>query len=169
MIMKKLGLLLAVTLLSGCNGNAQQKKKAENTSAGKEYAVSKTPDEWKKVLSAKEFYILREKGTEPAFTGKYDKFYEPGTYVCAGCKSPLYKSEHKYNSGSGWPAFDRGVDENLEYTTDMSYGMVRTEVSCAVCGGHLGHVFEDGPRETTGMRHCINSAALNFKPKNEGK
>ncbi|XLS27740.1 peptide-methionine (R)-S-oxide reductase MsrB [Flavobacteriaceae bacterium M23B6Z8] len=162
-------ILLAVVLIGfvGCNTNAQQKKSEK--AAEKEYAITKTPEEWKAQLSDKAYYVLRENGTERAFTGKYNKFYKEGTYVCAGCNSPLYESDHKFNSGTGWPSFDRGIDKNLELSEDLSYGMVRVEVSCAVCGGHLGHVFDDGPTETTGRRHCINSAALNFIPENEGK
>ncbi|WP_340198912.1 peptide-methionine (R)-S-oxide reductase MsrB [Ascidiimonas sp. W6] len=166
--MNKIILAIAVVTLAGCNGNAQ-KKERQKKEQEKTYAVNKTPEEWKAQLSDKAYYILRQNGTERAFTGKYNKFYESGVYQCAGCKSPLYKSEHKFNSGTGWPSFDRGFDENLEYITDNSYGMSRTEVACAVCGGHLGHVFNDGPQDTTGKRHCINSAALNFKPEDEGK
>lgn len=161
--------LFAIVLIGliGCNTNAQQKKNVNES--GEAYAIAKTPEEWKAQLSDKAYYVLRENGTERAFTGKYNKFDEQGTYVCGGCKSPLYESEHKFNSGTGWPSFDRGIDKNLEYIDDTSYGMVRTEVACAVCGGHLGHVFDDGPRETTGKRHCINSVALNFIPNDEGK
>ena len=110
------------------------------------------------------FYVLREAGTERAFSGKYDKFYEKGTYQCAACATPLYQSKHKYDSGSGWPSFDRGEDKNIEYDVDYKLGYARTELKCNKCGGHLGHMFNDGPRQTTGRRHCINSAALSFIP-----
>ena len=114
-----------------------------------------------------EYYVLRQKGTERPGDNEYNKFYKDGIYVCAACGVKLYESQHKYDSGSGWPAFDRGVEANLEYETDRSVGMVRTEVHCANCGGHLGHVFNDGPRNTTGIRHCINSVSLDFIPKNK--
>jgi peptide-methionine (R)-S-oxide reductase len=168
MVMKKIILAIIVIMLAGCNTNAQKKNLAEQKTK-KQYAVAKTTSEWKEVLTDKQYYVLRQKGTERAFTGKYYELYEPGTYLCAGCEAPLYKSDHKYDSGSGWPSFDRGFDKNLEYTPDTSFGMTRTEVSCASCGGHLGHVFDDGPRETTGTRHCINSAALKFIPENDGQ
>ena len=98
-----------------------------------------------------------------------NKFYEEGLYVCAGCQTPLYESTYKYDSKSGWPSFDRGIDENIEYDVDYKIGYARTELKCKMCGGHLGHMFEDGPRNTTGKRHCINSAALAFIPKEDVK
>ena len=94
---------------------------------------------------------------------KYDDFYEKGTYHCAGCDEPLYKSDHKYNSYCGWPSFDREISDKLEYDVDYKLGYPRTEIKCKKCGGHLGHVFNDGPKETTGIRHCVNSVALVFK------
>lgn len=109
-------------------------------------------------------YVLFEQGTERAFTGEYDKFYEAGVYQCAACNHEIYSSETKYNSGSGWPAFWAPVEGGVEFTKDTSHGMVRTEVHCDNCGGHLGHVFKDGPRDQTGERHCINSASMKFVP-----
>lgn len=126
------------------------------------YPVTKTEVQWKSELSPQAFYVLRQAGTERPFTGKYNKHYESGTFVCAGCSTPLYESKHKYDSGTGWPSFDRGIEENLEYDTDYKLGYPRTEIRCSQCGGHLGHRFSDGPTETTGIRHCINSVALNF-------
>ena len=109
--------------------------------------------------------MLREHGTERACTSPLDHEKRPGRFVCAGCGEPLFKSDNKFESGSGWPSFDRPVAEQSVATeTDMSAGMVRTEVTCAKCGGHLGHVFDDGPRETTGARFCINSLSLDFMP-----
>jgi peptide-methionine (R)-S-oxide reductase len=113
------------------------------------------------------YYVLRKSGTERPYTGPLNDNKKAGTYVCAGCQTPLYESQYKYDSKSGWPSFDRGIDSNLEYDVDYKIGYPRTELKCNNCGGHLGHAFNDGPRETTGMRHCINSAALNFIPANE--
>jgi peptide-methionine (R)-S-oxide reductase len=122
--------------------------------------VVKTESEWRAELDAEQYRILREKGTEAPFSGEYDHVFEPGTYHCAGCGAELFTSDAKYDSGCGWPAFyEPAGGDALEEETDTTYGMVRTEVMCASCGGHLGHVFPDGPRPT-GLRYCINSAAL---------
>jgi peptide-methionine (R)-S-oxide reductase len=129
--------------------------------------VIKTEAQWKEVLSPIEYTILREKGTERATTGIYDKHYENGVYKCAGCKTKLFDSKRKYNSYSGWPSFDKPIQNNISEITDSSYRMKRVEVVCAICDGHLGHVFEDGPKETTGKRYCINSASLSFKARKE--
>ena len=123
--------------------------------------------DWKKELTPEQFHILREKGTEPAFTGRYWNEKAAGRYVCAGCGQPLFSSEHKYDSGTGWPSFHRPDSEDaVASEIDRSYGMVRTEVMCSKCGGHLGHVFEDGPRPS-GLRYCINSASLDLEPSDE--
>jgi peptide-methionine (R)-S-oxide reductase len=125
--------------------------------------VQKTEQQWRAELTPEQYRILREKGTERPFSGEYDHVFEPGTYVCAGCGVQLFGSDAKYDSGCGWPAFSApaGV-EALEEETDTSHGMIRTEVMCASCGGHLGHVFPDGPAPT-GLRYCINSAALKLE------
>ena len=122
-----------------------------------------TEAEWRERLSAEQFHILREAGTERAFTGKYDKFYENGEYMCAACNTRLFISAAKYNSGCGWPAFTKPADDDtIEERRDTSFGMIRTEVLCGNCGSHLGHVFPDGPPEEGGLRYCINSGALSF-------
>jgi len=126
--------------------------------------ITRTQEEWRRLLTPEQYRILREHGTEPAFTGKYWNHKEPGIYRCAGCGLPLFSSEAKYDSGTGWPSFYAPIDPaHVETSDDYSLGMHRIEVHCAACGGHLGHVFPDGP-PPTGLRYCINSAALVFEP-----
>lgn len=133
-----------------------------------EYPIKKSEADWKNQLSEEEYRILREKGTERAFTGKYDIHFEDGAYHCAGCGSKLFDSGSKYDSGCGWPAFYRTAEEGaVVEKLDKSFGMIRTEVLCGKCGGHLGHVFPDGPSDKTGLRYCINSASLNFDAKSD--
>ena len=130
--------------------------------------MPKTDEEWRERLTPEQYKILRKAGTEPAFSGEYNSTKEPGTFVCAGCGEPLFETDHKFDSGSGWPSFDRPIaEQSVSTETDKSFGMVRTEVRCAKCEGHLGHVFPDGPKDTTGARFCINSLALDFKPGDE--
>ena len=156
--MKKILLpLLLFPLMASC----QNKKEAVKS---KIYAVEKTDAEWKNELPRMAYQVLRHEATEPPFSGTYDKFYEEGVYTCAACNTELYFSKDKYDSKSGWPSFDRGASENIEFDVDYKLGYARTELKCNTCGGHLGHMFNDGPRKTTGKRHCINSAALTFTP-----
>ena len=131
--------------------------------------VQKSEKQWKKSLSEEQFWVLRQCGTEKPFTGKFNDHWEEGDYVCAGCGTPLFKSEAKYEHGTGWPSFTTPVDErNLEFRDDYTLLTKRIEVRCAVCGGHLGHVFDDGPAPTF-LHYCVNSASLDFQPENEEK
>lgn len=124
-----------------------------------------TEQDWQNRLTADEYYVLRQKGTERPFTGLYTDVFETGVYRCKGCHAKLFDSDSKYHSGCGWPSFDKTINDTvLTETLDLSHGMRRIEVTCSNCGGHLGHVFPDGPRETTGMRYCINSIAIDFEP-----
>jgi len=126
--------------------------------------IERSDEEWRRLLSPEEYQVLRQQGTERAFTGRYWNTKEPGTYVCAGCGQELFGADTKYDSGSGWPSFYQALSPDaVETTTDTSHGMVRTEAHCARCGSHLGHVFEDGPAPT-GQRFCMNSVSLKLKP-----
>ena len=149
-----LGIFISFLSLS-CK--AQDKNKKEQ-----KFAVQKSETEWRQSLTPNQYYVLREKGTERPFTGEYNKHYKDGVYICAACENPLYKSEHKFDSGTGWPSFDRAIGNSISTGVDYDLGYARNELLCANCGGHLGHVFGDGPANTTGQRHCINSVSLNF-------
>ncbi|HRY05770.1 MAG TPA: peptide-methionine (R)-S-oxide reductase MsrB [Hyphomicrobiaceae bacterium] len=153
-----LGTLLGVAALR--TGQA-----ADTGTAKETFPVTKTPEEWKKILTPEQYRVLRNHGTERANSSPLDKTYSPGVYKCAGCGQPVYSSEHKFNSGTGWPSFYQAIEDKAVGTSqDKSFFMVRTEVHCSNCGGHLGHVFDDGPKPT-GLRHCINGVALTFDPK----
>ncbi|MCH7514990.1 MAG: peptide-methionine (R)-S-oxide reductase MsrB [Bacteroidetes bacterium] len=129
--------------------------------------MKKLKEDWKASLSEEQYRILRQKNTERAFSGEYLNNKQPGIYKCAGCGNPLFSSENKFDSGSGWPSFYDSIDDtHIDKVIDKTWGMIRTEVECASCGGHLGHVFDDGPAPT-GLRYCINSASLSFESDNE--
>ncbi len=133
--------------------------------SNKKYSIEKTEQEWEEQLSPEEYKILRQKGTEFPHTGKYNLHFDEGVYKCKGCGHVLFESESKFKSNCGWPSFDNAIDGTIEYVKDTTHRMVRTEILCANCGGHLGHVFDDGPTET-GVRFCVNSASIDFD-KNE--
>ncbi|HTH92960.1 MAG TPA: peptide-methionine (R)-S-oxide reductase MsrB [Candidatus Paceibacterota bacterium] len=125
--------------------------------------IIKTEEEWKEELTPEQYHVLREKGTETRFDGKYVNEHANGVYHCAACNNPLFSSSHKYDSKSGWPSFDEALPGAVEYKEDASHGMSRVEVVCARCGSHLGHVFPDGPEDTTGQRFCMNSISLDLQ------
>ena len=160
--MKKTLLIIACASLFVACSAQEQKEEMKPT-----LKVEKTEAEWKKQLTPTQYYVLREKGTERPHTGEYDLFFEDGTYYCKGCNAPLFKSDTKFDAHCGWPSFDQAIsDSAIIEKIDMSHGMIRTEVMCGNCGGHLGHVFNDGPTKT-GLRYCINSVSLEFE--NEAK
>lgn len=127
--------------------------------------MPETEEGWQKMLTPEQYAVLREKGTEAPFTGEYVHEKADGTYACAACGNPLFDSSAKFDSGTGWPSFDQALPGAVETHSDTSHGMVRTEITCARCGSHLGHVFDDGPKETTGKRYCINSVCLDLEEK----
>lgn len=133
------------------------------TASDREFEIKKTDTEWREALTPEQFQVLRKHGTERAGTSPLDKVYDPGTYACAACGLPLFSSETKFNSGTGWPSFFAPLEDAVETSVDRSLFMKRTEVHCQRCGGHLGHVFEDGPAPT-GQRYCMNGIALKFMP-----
>ena len=151
--------------ISACGQQTEKKQNPKNMNTT-QFKVSKSDDEWKKILTPEQYYILREKGTERPFTGKYWNTSEKGVYSCAGCGAELFTSEQKFESECGWPSFDSeiGKGEKIKKIQDYSHGMVRTEIICANCGGHLGHIFDDGPT-ATGKRYCVNSVSINLNKK----
>lgn len=160
--MKKCFIILFAITMQSCQ--SQNKSEVSEKSNKMNATIKKTDAEWKAQLSEEEYEVLRNKGTERPYTGKYDDHFEKGKYVCAACENELFTSDTKFNSHCGWPSFDKAIKGSVIYKKDVSYGMIRTEVMCAKCEGHLGHVFDDGPKETTGQRYCTNSVSIKFIP-----
>jgi peptide-methionine (R)-S-oxide reductase len=162
MIKKIFTAAIVISEIVACNAQNKSNTIMENNKPLK-FNYQLTEEEWKQKLSPEQYYILRQKGTERPFSGKYNFHKEKGVYVCAGCGNELFTSDMKFESHCGWPSFDREIEGGkILKLLDKSYGMIRTEIICANCGGHLGHLFDDGPTET-GMRYCVNSLSLDFK------
>jgi peptide-methionine (R)-S-oxide reductase len=153
--------LFLLTFITSCQ--SQEKKKTSPAPKPTLTKIVKTNAQWKKELTPEQYEVIRNKGTERAFTGEYEKTTAKGKYVCAACGNLLFSSEAKFHSGSGWPSFDKEIEGSVNFTGDNTLGMERTELECAKCDGHLGHIFDDGPTKT-GNRFCINSISLKFIP-----
>ena len=153
-----IGAAVAAAAAALTRSGSQQAVAASGT-----FEITKTDDEWRKLLTAEQYYVLRKHGTERAGTSPLDKQYGAGTYACAGCDLPLFSSKTKFDSRTGWPSFYAPLDNAVGTTSDRNWGMLRTEVHCRRCGGHLGHVFDDGPKPT-GLRYCMNGVAMKFMP-----
>jgi peptide-methionine (R)-S-oxide reductase len=163
--MKRLVFSFLMLCFLACKSQSQTQSETQSQSEGKNTTeVQKTSEQWQTCLTPEQYRVLREKGTERAFTGKFYDHHEEGVYTCAGCGHKLFASTHKFDSGTGWPSYWNPYSQYaIKTNTDKTHGMERVEVVCAKCGGHLGHVFDDGPAPT-GMRYCINSASLGFEP-----
>ncbi len=154
--MKKVYLIVIVILTFNVSLKAQEKNKMNKK-------VNKTDKEWKTILTPQQYYVLREKGTDSPGDFGYTNNFEKGTYYCIACDTQLFESDSKYESHCGWPSFDDAIEGKVTYISDTSHGMIRTEIICTSCGGHLGHIFDDGPKETTGKRYCVNSTSIRFE------
>jgi peptide-methionine (R)-S-oxide reductase len=150
-----------VIALAAIFSNCQSQTTKQNQTM-QAYKVEKSEAEWLEDLGAERYYILRQKGTERPHTGEFNMHFEKGIYKCAGCDTKLFESDSKFNTNCGWPSFDEAIEGTIEYLKDTSHGMIRTEIVCANCGGHLGHVFDDGPT-ATGQRYCVNSLSIDFE------
>ena len=154
--MKKIYLLLFLIICVAFKSYSQQNK---NTMVKK---ITKTVSEWKKELSPQQYFVLRQKGTDAPSLGGLTSHFEKGTYHCAACDLQLFESNSKFESHCGWPSFDDAIKGTVDFVIDKTHGMIRTEIICASCGGHLGHIFDDGPKETTGQRYCVNTTSIKF-------
>ncbi len=163
--MNKFIIIISLTLFMGCQNTKNMNKKQPKKQP--DIKIKKTDEEWEKILTPQQFYILRKKGTDLPGTGKYTYHFDDGVYRCAACGAQLFKSDNKYESHCGWPSFDDAIEGAIIFQPDYSHNMIRTEIICANCGGHLGHIFDDGPQETTGKRYCVNSTSIEFEPKKE--
>ena len=163
--MKQLYLITVLTsLLLSCQA---QSNESMINKAPDQFPLEKTEQQWKEQLTPQEYFVIREKGTERPYTGEYNMHFEEGTYTCRACAAPLFTSDSKFDSHCGWPSFDQGISNGaIVEKLDKSHGMIRTEIMCANCGGHLGHVFNDGPT-ATGLRYCVNSLSIDFKDTKE--
>ncbi len=150
-------------MAEGLFGRFGGRGQSSKTASAKPFEVARSDAEWRQLLTPAQYQVLRDHGTERAGTSPLDKQYSPGIYHCAGCGQPVFDAATKFNSGTGWPSFWAPLDNAVEETSDRSFFMVRTEVHCRHCGGHLGHVFDDGP-QPTGQRYCLNGVSLDFKP-----
>lgn len=158
-------IIIAITcgiLLVNSTSQDTNTKQINSSKKMKDYKVQKSDDEWREVLSDLEYKVLIEKGTEYPGTGEYNIFMKEGIYNCKGCDNPLFTSDQKFESNCGWPSFDNAIEGSVEYKNDYTLGMTRVEILCTNCGGHLGHVFNDGPTES-GKRYCVNSVSIDFK------
>lgn len=167
----KIVLMMAAVLFSACSGNSQQSapatKKEDVKPMENKLEINRTEEEWKKILTPEQFYVLRQKGTDRPFTGKFYIHKEKGMYNCAACGNELFSSDMKFDSDCGWPSFDREVaGGKIKQVRDTTHGMIRTEILCAKCGSHIGHIFDDGPT-VTGQRYCVNSTSIAFEPENK--
>lgn len=134
------------------------------------FPVTKTDEQWKQELTEEQFYVIRQKGTDRPHTGKYDQHWDSGTYECAACGNELFTSDTKFDAGCGWPSFYEALDKTkIIEKKDFAHGMIRTEILCANCGGHLGHVFDDGPKDKGGLRYCVNSSSIQFEKPDSSK
>tara|TARA_R110001583_G_scaffold78855_1_gene213505 strand:- start:581 stop:1060 length:480 start_codon:yes stop_codon:yes gene_type:complete len=155
--MKQYYLIFILSLLISTHSFSQENSKKNMTKK-----VIKTEQEWKEQLTPQEYFVLREKGTDRPSEGGLTSHFEKGTYHCAACNTQLFESNSKFESHCGWPSFDDAIKGTVDYVVDKSHGMIRNEIICASCGGHLGHIFNDGPKETTGQRYCVNTTSIKF-------
>ena len=162
--MKNVLIILVLTIAVSCTTTAQEKKQktSKKEMTKKIDKIVKTEAEWKASLTPQEYYVLREKGTDRPGDSGYTKHFEKGTYHCRACNAQLFESGTKYESHCGWPSFDDAIPGAIDLTKDSTLGMIRTEITCTKCDGHLGHIFDDGPKETTGKRYCVNTSSIKF-------